>query len=249
MHPRTPFSGQHAPWGREQNFTLANCRPAMRNGAGSGTIPSLPTDHASVPDGEVLWFITSGSVGTACPLGSLPEEQRWQNRHRLKSLKKPRTTSKAGSSARERKYYVPTNAPLPEPPDTDFASSSQQSPLKFPPKTSPRLTLPIRPTMAPAVARPRCVADRADGSLSSLLCKDFDNQARDQPPLPNGDFFLAESKQRQKSSLPWIQRWQSPGEFGISLKGSTVLTACLYPPGNARNGSTSATRTPSSAFL
>jgi len=51
-----------------------------RNWAGKRTFPPFPTGHAIGADGEVFWFITTGSVGKRhARLGSLPEEQRWQS--------------------------------------------------------------------------------------------------------------------------------------------------------------------------
>jgi mono/diheme cytochrome c family protein len=59
------------------------------NGQGSGNIPAVsmgPTQSA--PDGEVFWFLTTGSISNGMPAwGSLSEEKRWQIVAFLKSLK------------------------------------------------------------------------------------------------------------------------------------------------------------------
>jgi hypothetical protein len=71
------------------------------NGQGSGNIPPVaqgPTQSA--PDGEVFWFLTTGSVNNGMPAwGSLPEQQRWQIVAYLKSLKNSKSGEKSESSS------------------------------------------------------------------------------------------------------------------------------------------------------
>ncbi|MGC2196801.1 MAG: cytochrome c [Terriglobales bacterium] len=67
-----------------------NCRSCHGiNGRGTGNVPSLshgPTQSAT--DGEVFWFITTGSVDNGMPSwASLSEQKRWQIVSYLKSLK------------------------------------------------------------------------------------------------------------------------------------------------------------------
>ena len=58
----------------------------------------------SVPDGEVFWFITTGSVSNGMPSwATLPEQARWQLVTYLKSLK---------SSGQPQRAQTATGSPL-----------------------------------------------------------------------------------------------------------------------------------------
>src|ERR1700728_4581580 len=50
------------------------------NGQGTGNVPPLTQGPVqTAPDGEVFWFITTGSVSNGMPAwGILSEQQRWQ---------------------------------------------------------------------------------------------------------------------------------------------------------------------------
>jgi mono/diheme cytochrome c family protein len=68
----------------------ANCAACHgANGEGTGTFPAVakgPTQSA--PDGEIFWFITTGSINKGMPAwSSMSEEKRWQIVAYLKSLK------------------------------------------------------------------------------------------------------------------------------------------------------------------
>jgi glucose/arabinose dehydrogenase/mono/diheme cytochrome c family protein len=89
-----------------------------RSAEGTGNIPALAHGPVqSVPDGEVFWFITKGSISGAMPSwASLPEQQRWQLVTYLKTLVDipivaPMPNAAAGT---------PISAPLPPAPFTDF---------------------------------------------------------------------------------------------------------------------------------
>ena len=59
-------------------------------GRGTGNIPALNSGATqSAPDGEVFWFINTGSANNGMPSwNSLPERKRWQLVTYLKSLTK-----------------------------------------------------------------------------------------------------------------------------------------------------------------
>src|SRR6267154_1425907 len=124
---KNPYAGQPAAVAAGSKLYTMNCGSCHGiKGRGTGNIPALskgPTQ--SVPDGEVFWFITTGSVDNGMPAwASLPEQKRWQIVTYLKSLKNSQSTQKTASASREEKPAnvtpVKTNAPPPQPPYTDF---------------------------------------------------------------------------------------------------------------------------------
>src|SRR6202140_4832196 len=119
---KNPYAGQTAAVAAGSRLYTMNCGSCHGiRGRGTGNIPALsqgPTQSA--PDGEVFWFITTGSVANGMPAwGTLSEQQRWQIVAYLKSLKNSATESKPGA-APAKITPVKTNAPLPGPPYTDF---------------------------------------------------------------------------------------------------------------------------------
>jgi mono/diheme cytochrome c family protein len=117
-----PYAGQTAAVAAGARLYATDCASCHgMNGQGSGNGPPLsegPTQSA--PDGEVFWFITTGSVNNGMPAwGSLTEQQRWQIVTYLKSLKNFGSGQKSASASRK-VTPVKTNAPPPQPPYTDF---------------------------------------------------------------------------------------------------------------------------------
>ena len=89
---KNPYAGQPAAAAAGSRLYATNCGSCHGiKGRGTANIPPLsegPTQSAS--DGEVFWFITTGSVNDGMPAwASLPERQRWQIVTYLKSLKGP----------------------------------------------------------------------------------------------------------------------------------------------------------------
>src|SRR6202051_1292809 len=87
---KNPYAGQRAAVTAGSKLYAMNCGSCHGiKGRGTGNIPPLvhgPTQSA--PDGEVFWFITTGSVNNGMPSwASLPEQKRWQIVTYLKSLK------------------------------------------------------------------------------------------------------------------------------------------------------------------
>jgi len=76
-----PFAGQPAAAAAGGALYAAHCAACHgRNAEGSGNIPPLARSAVqSAADGEIFWFITTGSVNDGMPSwASLPEPQRWQ---------------------------------------------------------------------------------------------------------------------------------------------------------------------------
>ena len=124
---KNPYSGQSAAVAAGSKLYTMDCGSCHGvRGRGTGNIPALsqgPTQ--TVPDGEVFWFITTGSVSNGMPSwASLPEQKRWQIVTYLKSLRNSRSAQKNASASPEAMPAnvkpVKTDAPPPQPPYTDF---------------------------------------------------------------------------------------------------------------------------------
>jgi len=89
---KNPYAGQPTGAAVGSRLYATNCGSCHGiKGRGTGNIPPLsegPTQSAS--DGEIFWFITTGSVNNGMPAwASLSERQRWQIVTYLKSIKGP----------------------------------------------------------------------------------------------------------------------------------------------------------------
>src|SRR6202140_5786898 len=118
---KNPYAGQQVAVTAGSKLYAMNCGSCHGiKGRGTGNIPPLahgPTQSAS--EGEVFWFITTGSVNNGMPSwASLPEQKRWQIVTYLKSLKNS-TSAATNNSASVPVKPVKTNAPPPQAPYTD----------------------------------------------------------------------------------------------------------------------------------
>src|ERR1700722_17041731 len=113
-----PYQGvAEAQTGRElYGANGASCHGS--NAQGGGSIP--PLAHGAVQgatDGELFWFITTGSVKAGMPSWlALPERQRWQIVTSLKTL----VVAPATAAAPAAPPAPIGDAPPPTPPFTDF---------------------------------------------------------------------------------------------------------------------------------
>ena len=87
---KNPYVGQEAAIAVGAKLYATNCSACHgTSGQGTGNIPAVShgaTQTAS--DGEVFWFLTTGSIEKGMPAwGSLSEQKRWQIVAFLKSLK------------------------------------------------------------------------------------------------------------------------------------------------------------------
>jgi glucose/arabinose dehydrogenase len=236
MHQTNPLAGQHAAVVAGAKLYGTNCSACHGATAqGSGNIPPLsqgPTQSA--PDGEVFWFITTGSVGNGMPAwGSLSEQQRWQIVAYLKSLKSAAKGSKPATSPAKFTPVV-TNAPLPEPPYTDFRV---EQPGKIRKISAQDLPAPYRTDSAnngpQLVARPENAWPKGpDGFTVQLYTTGLDNP-RLIRTAPNGDFFLAESSSGKIKIFRGITPDGKPRETSVFVEGlNRPYGIAFYPPGN-----------------
>jgi len=113
-----PYRGQAPAAQAGGQLYAAHCAACHgRSAEGTGSIPALAHGRVqNVPDGEVFWFITRGSLSGAMPSwASLPEQQRWQLVTYLKTLVSEPVVAPAPVAA----PMTPITAPPPAP-FTDF---------------------------------------------------------------------------------------------------------------------------------
>jgi glucose/arabinose dehydrogenase len=236
MHQKNPLAGQQKAIDSGAKLYAANCVACHgAAGQGSGNIPALsqgPTQ--SFPDGEVFWFITTGSVANGMPAwGSLSEQQRWQIVAYLKSLKSGVAATKPETAPA---IIAPTktDAPLPEPPYTDFRVEQPGNVRKI---SASDLPAPYRTDSASngakLVARPSDAWPKApEGFIVQLYATGLDNP-RLIRTAPNGDLFLAESGSGKIRIFRGITAEAKPGETSVFVEGlHRPYGIAFYPPGS-----------------
>jgi glucose/arabinose dehydrogenase len=187
-----PYRGAaEAQTGRE--LYGANCAACHgSNAQGGGNIP--PLAHTAVQgatDGELFWFITTGSVKDGMPSwAALPEQQRWQIVTYLKAL----VVAPATAAAAAAPPAAIGDAPPPTPPFTDFRFER--------PGNTRRITVDDLPApfatasaanAASIVARPPGAMPQAPAGFKVGLYAQGLAQPRVIHTAPNGDVFVAES--------------------------------------------------------
>jgi len=233
---KNPYAGQSTAAAAGAKLYAANCASCHgANGQGTGNIPALtagPTQSA--PDGEVFWFITKGSINNGMPgWGQLPEQERWQIVTYLKSLRSS-ASEKSGSPVSEAYTPVATNAPLPQPPFTDFRV---EEPGKIRKITAPELPAPYVTDSAnngpQVVARPADAWPKApQGFTVQLYATGLDNP-RLIRTAPNGDFFLAESSVGDIRIFRGITADGKPKEVSVfASELNRPYGIAFYPVGN-----------------
>jgi glucose/arabinose dehydrogenase len=236
MHQLNPVVGQPAAVAAGAKLYAANCAACHgATGQGTGNIPALsqgPTQAA--PDGEVFWFITTGSVANGMPAwGNLSEQQRWQMVAYLKSLKTSAKESNRGASAAN---FTPvkTNAPLPQPPYTDFRVEQPGTFRKISPQDLPAPYATDTASNGPQIVpRPDDAWPKApEGFTVQLYATGLDNP-RLLRTAPNGDIFLAESSSGKIKVFRGITGDGKPRETSVFVEGLTRPYGIgFYPPGN-----------------
>jgi glucose/arabinose dehydrogenase len=201
---------------------------------GTGNIPALyqgPTQSAA--DGEVFWFITTGSVNNGMPSwASMPEQKRWQIVAYLKSLKNSPSAQKNDSVSPEIKP-VKTNAPPPQPPYTDFRYEQPGKVRKITAQDLPAPYVTESASNGPQlVVRPHAAWPKAPtGFIVQQYATGLDNP-RLIRTAPNGDFFLAESSSGKIRVFRGITSDGKPEQAETFTTGlNQPYGIAFYPPG------------------
>jgi len=109
---KNPYAGQAAAVKAGEQLYARNCRSCHGiNGKGNGNIPALSRGATqTAPDGEIFWFITTGSVDNGMPSwAQISEQKRWQIVSYLKTLKNARSTSKTSAAPGGMTLPAPTS--------------------------------------------------------------------------------------------------------------------------------------------
>jgi len=189
----SPFSDQTAAARAGSQLYASYCAACHgRSAEGTGNIPGLahgPVQH--VPDGEVFWFITRGSVSGAMPSWAvLPEQQRWQLVAYLKTL----ATAPGVAPAPVAAPMTPITAPPPPAPFTDFRFETPGAEHKISLGDLPAPFSSASAGNAPTlVARPADAWPKAPSGFEVQLYAQGLATPRVIHVAPNGDVFVAES--------------------------------------------------------
>ena len=232
---KNPYAGQHAGAVAGSKLYAANCSSCHGvNGSGTGNVPALsrgPTQSAS--DGEVFWFITTGSVNNGMPAwASLSEQKRWQIVTYLKSLKGSQTSSAAESTS-AKTTPVATNAPPPQPPFTDFR---YEQPGKVHKITVQDLPAPYATESAgngpKVVPRPDGTWPKAPAGFTVQQYATGLDNPRAIRTAPNGDFFVADSSSGKIRIFRGITGDGKPQQTSVFAVGlNQPYGIAFYPPG------------------
>ena len=205
---------------------------------GIGNVPALRRGPAQkVPDGEVFWFITKGSLENGMPSwASLPENDRWELVVYIKSLSKPKAAASSSSSPAADPPGGSSQliqAPPPIAPFTDFRYES--------PGTLRKITVADLPAPyvtkssdngATVVKRPPDAWPKTlPGFSVQLYATDLDNP-RLITTAPNGDFFVAESDPGKILVFRGITSDGRPEKVSTFATGlDRPYGIAFYPPG------------------
>jgi len=230
-----PYAGQHTAVVAGSKLYTTNCGACHGvNGRGTGNVPALakgPTQSA--PDGEVFWFITTGSVNNGMPSwASLPELQRWQIVTYLKSLKNsPAAQSQVAPAAAK---PVKTNAPPPQPPYTDFRFEQPGEIRKIKVQDLPAPYVSESANNGPQlVGRPHGAWPKAPAGFKVQQFATGLDDPRLIRTAPNGDIFLAESSSGKIRVFRGISADGKPRQEEIYATGlNQPYGIAFYPPGN-----------------
>ena len=232
---KNPYAGQKAAVVAGSKLYTANCGSCHGiAGRGTGNVPALARGAAqAAPDGEVFWFITTGSVDNGMPSWStMPEAQRWQIVTYLKSLKN--AASAAANAPMANVKPERTNAPPPQAPFTDFRYEQPGTARKITVQNLPAPYVTESASNGPeVVARPQDAWPKAPAGFSVQQYATGLDNPRLIRTAPNGDVFLAESNSGKIRVFRGITSDGKPEREAIFATGlNEPYGIAFYPPGN-----------------
>jgi glucose/arabinose dehydrogenase len=233
---KNPYDGQSAAIAAGAKLYATRCASCHgANGQGTGNIPAISSGATqTVPDGEVFWFITTGSPSNGMPSWSaLSTEECWQLVTFVKSLKNSPNANNANSATAP---YTPTktNAPLPQPPFTDFRVEEPGTVREITVQDLPAPYATDSANNGPhVVARPEGAWPKAPkGFTVQLYATGLDNP-RLIRTAPNGDFFLAESSAGDIRVFRGITADGKPKQVSVFATGlNRPYGIAFYPSGD-----------------
>lgn len=233
---KNPYVGQKTAATAGSRLYAMNCGSCHGTGGrGTGNIPALSQGATqSAPDGEVFWFITTGSVNNGMPAwGSLSEQKRWQIVAYLKSLESS-PSAKTNSPAPVDLKPVKTDAPLPQAPFTDFRVEEPGKVRKITAQDLPAPYVTDSAANGPqVVARPRDAWPKTPAGFSVQQYATGLDNPRLIRTAPNGDIFLAESSSGKIRVFRGITADGKPEQADIFAGGlKEPYGIAFYPPGD-----------------
>ena len=216
----------------EVNCASCHGKDAM----GTGNVPALAQGPAqSATDGELFWFIGTGSPENGMPASTLPENQRWQVVTFVKSLaEKPYVTTKNNSAPiAEREVQEASKLPLPLAPFTDFRFEKPGVVHKILPKDLPPPFSGASAENGPdIVPRPANAWPKVPkGFHVGLYAQGLENP-RLLRTAPNGDIFLAESSSGKIRVFRGMTIDGKPKQMEVFATGlNRPYGITFYPPG------------------
>lgn len=231
---KNPYAGENSAVAGGATLYSAHCASCHgADGQGTGNVPALAQDTIrKVPDGEVFWFITRGSVQNGMPSwAKLPEQQRWQL---VSFLKSPTAFQGGQNSVPAASAPTKTNAPPPQAPFTDFRFEEPGKTRKI---TVADLPAPYATDSADngpdVVARPH---DAWPKSLPGFRVQQYATGLKNPRLLqtaPNGDIFLAESSAGEIKVFRGMTGDGKPEQTSVFAVGlNRPYGIAFYPPGN-----------------
>jgi len=233
---KNPYAGQAAAAAEGAKLYTANCGACHGiGGKGTGNIPPLYEGAAqAAPDGEVFWFITTGSVANGMPAwGSLSEEKRWQLVTYLKMLKNSSGAGKSAAPIASAKVRPNETYDPPQPPFTDFRFEAPGKDRKITVQDLPAPFASSSSFNAPKlVGRPEGAWPIAPAGFTVQLYASGLDNPRLIRTAPNGDFFLAESGSGKIKVFRGITPDGKPKETSVFATGlKRPYGIAFYPPG------------------
>ena len=233
---KNPYAGQKTAATAGSRLYTMNCGSCHGiGGRGTGNIPALsqgPTKSAS--DGEVFWFVTTGSVSNGMPAwGNLAEKERWQIVTYLRSLKNSPSANPNGPGHVDLKP-VKTNAPPPHAPFTDFRFEEPGKVRKITVQDLPAPYVTDSAANGPqVVARPHDAWPKAPVGFSVQQYATGLDNPRLLRTAPNGDIFLAESSSGKIRVFRGITDNGKPEQAEVFTAGlNRPYGIAFYPPGD-----------------
>jgi glucose/arabinose dehydrogenase len=237
---KNPYRGQRTDVVAGSRLYAAKCSSCHgSHAAGGGNVPALskgPTQSAS--DGEVFWFITTGSISDGMPSWArLSEQKRWQLVTYIKSLKNPQglhqTPQKTDVASAEAKP-VQTDAPPPPAPFTDFRFEQPGKVRKITAQDLPAPYVTVSASNGPRlVARPRDAWPKAPAGFTVQQYATGLDNPRLLRTAPDGDVFLAESGSGQIKVFRGITSDGKPHQISVFATGlNQPYGIAFFPPGD-----------------
>ena len=237
---KNPYAGQRTAVVAGSKLYAVNCSSCHgTHAAGTGSVPALSRGPAqTASEGEVFWFITTGSISDGMPSWArLSEQNRWQIVSYIKSLKNPQDPHQAPqktAAAPAASKPVPTDAPSPPAPFTDFRFEQPGKVRKITAQDLPAPYVTKSASNGPRlVDRPNDAWPKAPAGFTVQQYTAGLDTPRLLRTAPNGDVFLAESGSGQIRVFRGITSDGKARQMSVFATGlNQPYGIAFFPPGD-----------------